>query len=169
MRLTIIAAALAAAAAISCGGGPSASLTEYFGDLEAVNTDTRSRQIQADSEFDAVLSSSSYSNAVREGFASYLAEQRDIALLYADRASELDPPEEARDLHAAAIAAYLDFAETIDGVIGTVGQARTLDQLVGALGNTEAIEAAAMTSAACLALQQLADDKGVSVNLKCQS
>ena len=167
MRLMII-AALALAAA-GCGGGPSASLTEYFADLESLNADLRLRQQQADSEYDAVLSSATYSDTVREGFASYLAEQRDIALLYADRAGELEPPEEARDLHAAALAAYLDFAETIDGVVDTVGQARTLDQLVGALGNTDAIEAAATTTAACLALQQLADDKGVSVNFECQS
>ena len=167
MRLTII-AALALAAA-GCGGGPSASLAEYFTDLESLNADIRSRQQQADIDYDAVLSSATYSERAREGFADYLTEQRDIARLYADRAGDLDPPEEAVQLHAASIVAYVDFAESIERVIGTVEQARTLDQLVGALGNTDAIEAAAATTATCLALQQLADDEDVAVDLECES
>lgn len=152
---------------VACGGA-SASMTAYFEALEELNADIRARQQQVDADYDEALAATEFSPAARQAFADYLAAQQDLALSYVAGAEDLDPPDDARALHDDATEAYRSFAGEIDSVIADVNRAQTLDGLVSALGAPAAIEAAANATAACLALQDLADEEDVSVDLRCQ-
>lgn len=143
-------------------------MTEYFRELEALNAGIRAEQQQVDADYAEVLAATEFSSAVQQGFADYLEAQRDLALEYVDGAGALDPPDDAKEPHEDAIGAYQVFADQIDGVIREVNGASTLDDLVSALGAPAAIEAAVNATGACVALQDLADDEGVSVDLRCQ-
>jgi hypothetical protein len=166
--LVIVAVALPGLALAACGSGASASMSAYFESLEELNADIRAQQQQVDADYDEALAATEFSPAARQGFSDYLTAQQDLALSYVAGAEDLDPPDDARALHEEAIEAYRAFAGEIDAVISDVSRAQTLDGLVSALGAPAAIEAAANATAACLALQNLAEDEDVSVDLRCQ-
>lgn len=153
---------------VACGGGASASMTAYFEALEALNADVRAEQQQVDADYDEALAATEFSPAARQGFADYLTAQQELALAYVAGAEDLEPPDDVSALHDEAIKAYREFAGEIDSVIVDVNRAQTLDGLISALGAPAAIEAAANATAACLALQDLADDEKMSVDLRCQ-
>lgn len=168
MRFLIL-ISVVAFALVACGGGASAATKEYLRGLEALNASVRAHQQQVDADYDNALSATEFSPSVRKGFADYLEEQRDVAMEYVAGAEDLHPPPDAEDLHADAVDAYQAFADEVDTVITTVNSAQTLDDLVSALGAPAAIEAAVATTAACQALQRLADDEDVDVDLQCQA
>jgi hypothetical protein len=143
-------------------------MTAYFAELEALNADIRAEQQQIEADYAEVLASTAFSSAVQLGFSEYLQAQQDLALEYVSGAEELDAPDDAAELHNDAIAAYQTFADEIDPVIADVHRAQTLDGLISALGAPAAIEAAVNATGACVALQELADDEDVSVDLRCQ-
>lgn len=168
MRLVLL-IPVAGLALAACGGGASPATKEYFRDLEALNASVRAHQQQVDADYDDALAATEFSPGVREGFADYLEEQRGVALEYVAGAEDLHPPADAQDLHDDAVDAYQAFADEVDTVIATVNRAQTLDDLVMTLGAPAAIEAAVDTTAACQALQRLAADKEVDVDLQCQA
>jgi hypothetical protein len=158
-------AALALTAACNGGGGESLSLDEYFRELDQLQNagDERINGIP----FPQVDPSAPVEDS-RETFEGYFDEVVAAADDITSDISALDPPDEARDAHE-------EYVEALGGIEEFANNYR--DRLAGAdspaelaevlLGNDEDAAITERIDNSCVALQEIADDNAIDVDLEC--
>jgi hypothetical protein len=159
-----------AAVAAACGGGGPPSLEDYFERLDGIRDDVSERSDALNQEFgdqlDAAPSEGEELRTVRgfyDGFASLM---RDAV----DDLNGLSLPPEAQSLHddfvdvqSDGLQLLADLVEELDGAASlSDAEDRFDERFVDAFGDISRRE-----DEACFALQRLADDKDIAVDLEC--
>jgi hypothetical protein len=147
---------------------PELTIEEYFRELEALASASRDAADRVSDDFSELVADV---DDVDEALASDLAELvEELQALFAEFSQgleEISPPAEAADAHADAVNAYADVADALEVTAEDTRDARSIEELEEAFANLEGPGAAADES--CFALQALADDNGLVVDLRCTS
>jgi len=154
---------------VACkNGGGGLSLEEYFQKLDSV-------QEQADATFATQEASTGEpsQDASGEELAAFLRDNvtssADVLRDAAADVNDLEPPDEVADAHSDLVAATNDLVAAFDDMAGSVPDTLTLAELEqGAFFNSDELNAAdEQFVAACNALEQIASDNGITVDLAC--
>ena len=171
--LTVVVAAttllLFTALATACDGdGGGLSLEEYFQQADEL-------QNQADAQFAEQESGEGPEEGASEEEIAAFARQSiesstDILSDAAEAFGDLDPPSEVEDAHARLVEALSDGADAIQAVADDLPDALSMADLEGldARFDSEGLNDAFMRlDEACVALQTIADDNSIDVDLEC--
>jgi hypothetical protein len=157
-----------AVVAVACGGREPLSLEEYFQRLEEIRADAFQRMVALEEEFEEVDSASTDEEQIDEvrrfldGSASSLG-----ALV--DDLEGLDPPAEVEGPHDDLVQAESDRVELIRDLADRLEDVESRSELEDVFDESEddSDEVEGRLDAACLALQDLADEKDIDVDLEC--
>jgi hypothetical protein len=141
---------------------PSSELEEYFQGLDAAENDLRSGADSADEALTA-LNDSTPPDEVIAAFEDAQA----VVDEFAADLEALDPPPETAVAHEETVAAWQAVSGIISDAIDLVEGGGTLQEAADVLTSQEATEVDAATDALCSALQQIATDNGIDVDLGC--
>ena len=176
LSLMIVAAALLIVGAqlVACGGGEpgggeALSLPEYLQRMDAVRADMHDRSFALDErhseQLEAASTDEEWLDAYRRGFGERISVESD----HLDDVKSLDPPAEAEAPHqdyvdalAEGVEFLADFNDRMDGV----DSRSEVDDLWDEAGG-DFDEISRRITDACSALQDLADEHGIDVNLEC--
>ena len=92
-----------------------------------------------------------------------------VALLasFADGVADLEPPGEIKNQHEELLGAMRAFSRALNTYADDISNVASMEQLQ-AFATSEDLEAAGSRSAqACLAMEQIAADAGVEIDLRC--
>ncbi len=157
----------------ACGdGGEALSLEEYFQRLDAIQEDVDARfEEQGDDEdpFDPDAPLEERVDALTGG----LQDSKAILEDAVEAVQGLDPPAEVEDAHDEFVAALLGFLPSFDDFrdrAADVESESDLEELFSSLdeGSQEFQEAGERLDAACLAIQAIADQNNIAVDLNCE-
>ncbi len=171
-RLLISFAALTALALATnaCGGGDELTLEAYFQQLDSIfrNSDARLAEISADLDEAQQndLSDADQAAAFREAFVRSNKVFEDAI----NELSDLDPPVEAAQAHVSFLEATVKIHELSQEIVDDLAGLETVDAIDAYFADRQAETSAATKRGddTCLALQKIADDKRIDVDLACQ-
>jgi hypothetical protein len=149
--------------ATACGGGDNElTLEAYFQRVEAIasDIDARLEPLQADLE-----GATDDPTVFRDVFVEYVAIIRDAAA----KVSALEPPAEVQEAHNEFRDALAALGDEFDGVAGQLGEAQSSADVLAVLQQSDSQLSAVQErlSTACLALQGIADENGITADLRC--
>ena len=153
--------------AAACGDdGETLTLEEYFQRLDAVDNEADERGQALEDEFPQAFEEP---KPTQEFINSLTALVRD----FVDSLEQIDPPAQVEDAHNDAAAAGTDFAQVLEEAapqIEGVESASELEEMLGDLFAEDSEFAAAdeQFTNSCVALQQIADDNEIDVDLECE-
>jgi len=158
--------ALGALAAACGGGGEGLSLQEYFQQFDAIQKDAEAR-------FEALATPDP--QATREEIAAvFLAFIKEAVAINGDTRdalADLDPPAEVKDAHNEFVGALGEAVEVTQGLSARIPDALSLAEAEALFSELfaepEAAAAFQRFSDACLALQDVADQNNIAVDLAC--
>ena len=160
-----------AAFGVACknGGGGGLSLEEYFQKIDEVqnnNDATFATQEASQGEPSADASGEELATFVRDGITASADTLRDSA----GKADDIDPPDEVAGPHADIVAAINNAVTALDGMADSMPDTVTLADLEqGTFFDNEELNAAdEQFLAACSALEQIASDNNITVDLNCE-
>jgi hypothetical protein len=162
-----LAAALIATVAVACndGGGDSMTLDEYFAELDRLQNAGDERI--AGVEFPMIDEQAPIEES-REAYLTYFDNVVEAAEDVTDDINGLDPPDEAKALHDEYVEALRGIPEFANGYKERVSDAGSQQELAAVLlGDTEDDAINESIDEACTALQELADDNEIEVDLEC--
>ncbi len=153
--------------AAACGGDGGPSLEEYFSEIEPITDDLVARraalQPEASAARDPAASEEESSAAAQRLF-------EGTATIYSDSSHGLggiDPPAEAEDAHIELVVGFAAVeAECHDAADGAA-EVESRSEITELLRGCESVDAFARVRAPCRALEDLAEDNGIQVNLNC--
>lgn len=149
---------------VACGGGGGGqSLEEYFQELDAVEEDLGAQADAAQQEFPTAFQESV---ATRD----YLVEISSILGQALDALRGTDPPEQAQSAHSEfidAIATNRDLWEDVAGELGDAPSPAEVAEVSERYG-PQLQAASAQLQDACLALEGIAADNDIEVDLSCE-
>jgi len=155
---------LAGAVACTDGGGGVRSgpltLAEYFDELEGSSTDLDERA----ASLVETLEASDDVEELKEAAGQY----PDVLGDFLEDLEALEPPGEAAAAHEDALDAGREFLDLLAGAVDDAEQAETEAELLEVFGNDELVSATTAFSETCVALQTIADDNGIDVDLGCE-
>lgn len=145
------------------GGGGGQSLGEYFQELNAVKDDFGAKADAVEQEFPAAFQES---GATRD----YLVETNSIVGEALDALRGMDPPEQVRPAHGEFVDALAASQELWEDLTDQLGDAPSpSDALeVSELLGPQLEATSAQFETACLALEAIAADNGIDVDLECE-
>ncbi len=145
-------ALLVAAIAAACDGDGGLSLEEYFSEMQAISDDVNAGRDALSREFQAV--------SLLEGLAMVASEAR-------DRLGGIDPPAEAEDAHNELALAFAAVEAVCQGAADGAAEVESRSEITELLSACKSVEASSQFRVPCRALELLADDNGIQVNLRC--
>jgi hypothetical protein len=148
-----------AAGACTSDGGSALTLEEYFQQLDELDN----RSNDQFGELDSQLGEEPDIDAVKEVFPQYV----DIVDEFFAGLEDLEPPDEAKDAHDEAIEAGQAFREEFGALVENSGDAETVDEVFAGFESEAFTTADQRFTDACLALQEIADENSITVDLTC--
>lgn len=149
----------------ACGGGGEAlTLEEYFQRLGAANEELSQQEEEVpDPEFnDDDVFDEQEKQSLRENVDAFISLLEDFRDVLAD----LDPPDEVEDEHNETLARLDDFIAAFRAAGDRVQDAQSLEDLDAAFADVNAADAP--LTQACFALQAIANDNNIDVDLECE-
>jgi hypothetical protein len=165
IRIAVVGCIIVAAGAATWGCNDKKdkelTLEEYFQKVDAIDNDSTART-------DAVFADLGDDSEMQEFQDAFKA----AAPILADAARDFDdlnPPDEAKNEHDAMAAALNNFADKMGDIADAVDDidASTPDELFAAIDEQGFTDANNAFTEKCLALQELATDKGIDVEIDC--
>ena len=169
MRLVRYAAAavlLALMAACNGGdGGDSLTIEQYFAELERIGNDAQARIDEIDlPELDA---DASFEES-RDALADFFAASTEVSGDAIGEVQNLEPPAEVEDEHDRYVESLGEIPEISSDLEQRIRDAETEEEYEEVVGNENPLGAVGdEVTAACDALQQIADDNEIEVDLGC--
>jgi hypothetical protein len=159
-RATVLLAVLAASVLTIAGcSSDGASLDDYFADLEALSAVMEQGAAPA---FET-LDSSDDLTELKAAFGQLPVLLDD----YVTGLEDLDPPEEAKESHQAAVTAGQSFLTQLTALDEEVQATGTLDEFIETAGSDSVQAASDELEARCSELQQIAEENDIEVDLAC--
>jgi hypothetical protein len=167
--IVLIACMVTSISAVACGGdGGGQTLEEYLGQYEAADNRAEEATDALEAQYAAVLSQTQLTDDNRPDVRAYFEQLGEIGQTYVDEISDLDPPDDAKDVHEASIQSYQQVLDLYQDARANIGQATSIGQLSALFSTDEIDQALDQANADCRALQQLADDNNVDVDFECR-
>jgi hypothetical protein len=150
------------AIAVACGGEEQLTMEEYFPQLDALAESTNSQLDALDQKYPQAFQDPDETRAALE----------EANTILNDAFSQLDdmnPPDEVKQAHDEFRASVGERRATLQAISDQLVEVETPAELLQALEpQADELDAAnARLEAACLALQGIADDNGIVVDLEC--
>lgn len=169
----VVSMALVAGAACGGGGGGSAlTLEEYFQQMETIAGDLDQRSNELSDRYDQDVNNAASEEEVLKLTAQFFEDGAAATRSALDRVEKLRPPSEAKDEHEEFLAAGRAIVDLFDGIIERAKAAKSADD-IQALGNDldnpPYSDASKRADDACFALQEVADQNNIDVDLTCGS
>ena len=159
VALGVLAGFGVAAGACTSEDGSALTLEEYFQQLDELDN----RSNDQFSELDSQLGAEPDIDAFKEIFPQYV----DVFDDFLADLDDIEPPDEAKDAHDEAIEAGQAFREELAGLVEDAGDAATVDEVFAGF-ESEAFGAADQRfTDACFALQGIAAENSITVDLDC--
>jgi hypothetical protein len=155
----------------ACDGGGGRALEEYFQRIESVLRSADDDFGKLVAEFEEAVDEVETEEGVTEAFRAY---SRSADELYADVVADLesiDPPSDVEDAHEEFVAAETagrDMFEELNEQAQRAESASDMEEWMAEFGGPEVTAVSNRSDQACLALQVIADDNGVDVDLECE-
>ena len=143
---------------------PSPDLEAYFEELDEVENEFRIGQASSQADFTSVVETTPLEDVI-----TLFEELQGVIDEFVTGLEGIDPPEEAEAAHEETIAGFQAISQLIDEAIAAVEGDGTADELFAFFDSEEATQASDARDATCEALQTLADDNAISVDLSCQN
>lgn len=169
--LLIAALPLALVVSASCGGGDGGlTLEEYLQQFDALGEDFLSdvdrlvedvRQVEEDAE-----TQEEKADLLRNFWVRISDRYEEVV----DNIGGLEPPPEAREAHSEWLAVQREATDFVGGLNDRAQRATSLDEIAELNSEFDApiaTDLSERSDAACLALQAIADDNGIDVDLEC--
>ena len=164
--ISLVLATLAAA----CGGGGGAlSLEEYFQELDTIQNEADERFVAQEEESGEPAEDASeeeLADYAREAVGETVTIQRDAA----NAAGDLDPPDEVEGPHNDLVDALQELTDAVQTVVDEIPDTLTMADLEGLYARFDTPELNEPFMAfdeACVALQSIADENEIDVDLEC--
>jgi hypothetical protein len=143
---------------------PSSGLEAYFEDLDDVEDAFRIGQASSQADFTSVDETTPLEDVI-----TLFEELQGVIDEFVAGLEGIDPPPAAEAAHEETIAGFQAISELIDEAIAAVEGGATADELFAFFETDEAVQASEALDATCNALQALADDNSIAVDLSCAS
>lgn len=157
--------------AAACGGGEEGlSVEEYFQQLQTISDDLEKQGATLDSEFEAAFGSETGEVDV-DAVQRVLSDGASAFRGALDDVEDLEPPSEAADAHGAfveQVRARTDLMESLADRVAEAESASDLGEVFAEFEGPELEKEAVSFSDACRALERLAADNGIQVQLNCE-
>ncbi len=164
--LALVAMAVIATATVACrGGGDSMTLEEYFTEFERISNEAEARLDEVGTpDLGGNASFEASRDALANFYDRYATETEDVI----DEFDGLDPPDEAAAEHERLVEAIGDLPSVTYVYANRIRDAESEAAFEAAFADTAEGEAVGQRiTAACNALQAIAADNDVEVDLKC--
>ncbi len=165
-----LASTLAAAAACGGGGGDGLSLEEYFTRMEAISQDADQASSDLEAQFGDEISAAETEEEQLKIAAGYFEDSADQTRAAFDKVKALKPPKDVKKEHAEFVAAADELVKLFDEVVQRARDAETaadFEDLTADLDNPPYTDANDRADAACFALQDIADQNDIDIDLSC--
>ena len=169
LALTFSAALLLAfaATAVACGDD-SLTLEEYFQQLEALTATAEERgaefQDAFDAQVDAVASEEEWLAVLEDAF----TKSQLIFTTFADGLTELNPPAVVEELHNEFVDVSAELLASLEEVLNELDLDSVANLFDGLLEESGANQAGERFDKTCAALQDIADENEIDVDLDCE-
>ena len=151
--------------AAACGGAGDGALRleEYFQRLDELEgeLEERSGDISAQAEG---LSEEEMTDQAPD----LLGDQSTALHAFLDNLAELEPPEEAANLHEEVVQAMEGFVELFDEALDVLKEADSLDDPFAPFETGELEAAGTRIDRVCVEVEQLAAENGIDIDLNCE-
>lgn len=147
-------------AAAGCGGdGDTLTLEEYFQQVDEVDNKTEEKTDALTEDLGDTEDIDKFKDAFNE-FPNIIDD-------FLKDMEDLNPPDAVKAEHEAVIAAGRDSLDEFDAVLDELNAAETLDDVLAAVGSDAFNAADEAFTETCVALQTIADDNNLNVELDC--
>jgi len=158
-----------AAFGVACknGGGGGLSLEEYFQQLDKIQNDTDATFATQEASTDEPAEDAS-GEELATFFRDSITGSLEVLRGAAADVGDLEPPDEVADAHDDFVAAINDLVAAIDDVVGSIPDTMTFAE-ADAIFNSDDVNAAdEQFTAACNAMEAIAADNDITVDLSCE-
>lgn len=149
------------------GGGDELTLEEYFQRLETIGQDYDDAGSALNQEMEAKFDAAAPEDEQIALFRDFLDEALPLVSDFVNDLDDLSPPAAAADAHNDAVEAGQDLVGMFENVIVVADEATLFADAAALLDAPGFTEASDSFTNACLALQEIADDNGIDVDLRC--
>ena len=155
----------------ACGGDGELTLEEYFQRMDVLGNDLEDESNRLGEEFEEAIEGAETEEEVIEPFRDFFDR---LAALFGDFVSEvesIDPPSEVEDAHNEIVAVQaegLELLEDLDERAQRAESASDFEELSAELEGPVFTDVSDRSEQACFALEAIADDNGIDVDLECE-
>jgi len=164
--LLVLSGALAGACK-NGGGGGQLTIDEYIQQIVSTDQAHEARANPFRSQLDQAFAGLSDSAPVPAEAVTAFGGLIDEEEKFLGEVSDIDPPEEAADLHQEAIDSLQEDHDLLAQTVSQINETTTFAQLQQLFESEDLAQAETRRTDACLAIQQFASDNGVEVDLTC--
>lgn len=155
-----------AAAGGACAGSDQMSLEEYFARVQALDDASAERSEPLEAEFEELFAAGVSLEERAKGSQLFFTEALDQIEGYQSDLRALDPPQEVAALHAEIIGGLAGVIEEIEAAIKLLDEVRSEEELAAVFFGY--VSAFIPLEAPCLALEDLASDRGIETDMDCE-
>jgi hypothetical protein len=148
------------------GNGGALTLDEYFEEAGALNDAFSEQGDELDVDMEEALAALEDEGEILDLFDQSFSDQLDNVRDFVNGLADLDPPAEVKDAHDEAVEAFRDFTDLLEDYLDDLGDAESFTDFE-VLDDTALNEANELVAAACLAVEEIAADNGIDVDLDC--
>ena len=167
ITVAVAASTLLAVLAIGCGGSKSQSVETYMKNAERLDQQHEAVANPLRGDLDTMTADLTDEDAVPPAVASTFGKLFDQEDEFAVAIEKLKPPKEARDIQTEAVSALRAEAAFGRNIVAKVTPTTTLGDVTAMIESDEGATVQERRHNACVALQKLADDRNIKVDMTC--
>jgi hypothetical protein len=159
--------ALVVVLAVACGSGGEPSAEEYFTQVDEIAARADLRSSELGEELDRLLALEAFSDEDRAALRVYIEAQEGLLSDFVTELEDLDVPEVAQPAHNEMVAAFTALRDAFDELPDRTASVQSPDDITEEL-LADVISISQRATAACLQLEQVAEDEGFAISLECE-
>ena len=156
------------ALAASCGGEEALTLEEYFQQVEALKATAEERATEFEDAFDAELDAAASEEERLAVLEDNFTNIQPIFTAFVDGLNDLAPPAAVEELHKEYVDASAEFLASIEEVFSGLSDLEPAAGLESLFEDTDLDQAGVRFVETCAALQDIADENEIDVDLDCE-
>ena len=151
----------------ACGGDGALSLEEYFREVEQLRGDVVRQSDRLQDGFDQAVAVADSEEATVQAFRDFFTGASAIFAEFVADIDALEPPDAVADAHREAVEAFEDSRVAISDFGARLNQVESEAEIDGLFETFATEPAFDRFEEACLALQEIADENTIAVDLDC--